>query len=232
VGNKIPQRITETRVFIKEHQKNKAPRTFYLMTKKTFQMLVSALIGTLLYHSVYFEKLSTRPTIGSDNLRFQAAAKQLYEGILKIESPLLSTLESELKINTEKCFQDYGNRLGIGQSAYFFAKIDGEIMAISNENISIKSNQSTIYNLERATVFGNAIRDASKLVALTDYKKTAEFNTLSEALNGMIRDEKLPIELASLKVGNKVSTQVALKISRKNPTIEGAKLIPVRVLPM
>jgi predicted lipoprotein len=38
-------------------------------------------------------------------------------------------------------------------------------------------------------IFGNAIRDASGLVKLTDFKTTAEFNKISESLNTIIREK-------------------------------------------
>ncbi|MBP6619425.1 MAG: DUF2291 family protein, partial [Leadbetterella sp.] len=121
------------------------------------------------------------------------------------------------------------NRLGIGNSAYFMGNIEGEIITIDKSEIIVRSKNGIKYHLDLVFIFGNAIRDASKLVKLTDYKKTSEFNALSEALNEIIREQKIPTETAELKTGDKINAKVAFKLGKKDSDLTKLTFLPITI---
>ena len=141
-----------------------------------------------------------------------------YNKILKETKSIdFTTLKNALKKDKEAAFLKYGNRLGIGQSAYFMVSGTGKIKSISASSIIVNDNTGSSLELATKFIFGNAIRDASNKVKLTDFKTNKEFNALSEALNELIREKVLPSKIAILKVGDSVRFTGALKYARNYP---------------
>ena len=170
------------------------------------------------YHSVYFEKLSARDDAEDSSFDFQAFADSLYyNGITKSEHAVeLSHLIKEVQNNTEQTFEDHGNRLGIGTSAFFMTQCEGSISEIAEDYLLIEVDDSLEVAINTRYIFGNALRDASQLVALTDFKTNADFNKVSESLNALIRQKVLPPIVENLAVGDVVDVMGAIKLSRKN----------------
>lgn len=199
------------------------------MTKTLIKTVFFLTTGLIIYNSVYFEKLSLRTSKSSENIDFKPIAAKLYANILQINAINLDSLQIALSQNQEATFLKYGNRLGIGNSAYFMGNIEGQIITIDKSEIMVKSKNGTKYHLDLVFIFGNAIRDASKLVKLTDYKKTSEFNALSEALNEIIREQKIPTETAELKTGDKISAKVAFKLGKKDTDLTKLTFLPITI---
>ncbi len=182
-----------------------------------YGLLILAL-GFLGYHSVYFEKLSEVKAREDKEFDFHAYADSLYyEGMIKNDLAVsVPELLSALASDQEKAFEQYGNRLGIGQSAYFMVAATGRITEISNEEIRIINEEGNTLIINTKYIFGNALRDASGLVKLTDFKTNAEFNRVSEALNKLIRTKAIPSVKQQLQPGDRIRVTGAVKLSKKN----------------
>jgi predicted lipoprotein len=180
----------------------------------------------LAYNSVYFKKLSEQSASESSKFNFVAYADSIYnQGILKQAKPIaLADLQKELGKNTENAFSQFGNRLGIGQTAYFMVSVDGTVLNKTVDGFEVKTADGNIYPIDTKFIFGNAIRDASKLVKLTDFKTNADFNKVSEELNNVIREKAIPAQLSTLSVGDKVEVVGAIKQSKKDA-------LPILILP-
>lgn len=180
----------------------------------------------LAYNSVYFKKLSEQSASESSKFNFVAYADSIYnQGILKQAKPIaLADLQKELGKNTENAFSQFGNRLGIGQTAYFMVSVDGTVLNKTVDGFEVKTTDGNIYPIDTKFIFGNAIRDASKLVKLTDFKTNADFNKVSEELNNVIREKAIPAQLSTLTVGDKVEVVGAIKQSKKDA-------LPILILP-
>jgi predicted lipoprotein len=180
----------------------------------------------LAYNSVYFKKLSEQFASESSKFNFVAYADSIYnQGILKQAKPIsLADLQKELGKNNENAFSQFGNRLGIGQTAYFMVSVDGTVLNKTADGFEVKTADGNIYPIDTKFIFGNAIRDASKLVKLTDFKTNADFNKVSEELNNVIREKAIPAQLSTLSVGDKVEVVGAIKQSKKDA-------LPILILP-
>ncbi|MCR9066599.1 MAG: DUF2291 domain-containing protein [Cytophagales bacterium] len=185
------------------------------------------LIAILAYNSVYFEKLSELADSGTSEFNFGAYADSLYnQGILKNDEAVnLEVLLNELKTDKDLAFKNYGNRLGIGSSAFFMTKIEGEVIAKTELGLKVRTPSKQVVEVDTKFIFGNAIRDASQLVQLTDFKTNAEFNALSEALNQIIREKEIPVQLEKINQGDHVSVTGALKLSKNQE-------LPIQLLPV
>ena len=185
------------------------------------------------YHSVYFEKLSELRAQEQKAFDFEAFADSLYyQGILKnVQGTALSTLLEAVQTDPEAAFEQYGNRLGIGNSAYFMVTCSGEITAITDDAIRLNTEEAGIVSINTRYIFGNALRDASGLVKLTDFKTNAEFNQLSEALNALIRKKVIPPLVQQVKAGDAVEVLGAIKLSKKNLENPALMVTPVQITP-
>jgi predicted lipoprotein len=182
--------------------------------KKIVIIIIISLLG---YNSVYFKKLSELNNNATQKFNFTKYTDSLYhQGILKNHTIInLNALLSELSTNKEAAFNKYGNKLSIGNSAHFMVKISGEIAAKTNEGFTLKTDNGQNYSIDSKFIFGNAIRDASKLVKLTDFKTNTEFNQISESLNKLVREDVLPKKLKDINVGDKIIGKGVISQSKK-----------------
>lgn len=199
--------------------------------KKRYAYILGLLIMlTLGYNSVYFKKLSVVKAATKENFDFKAYADSIYyKGILKSKKITLSDLTSLMQSNPETTFEKYGNRLGIGNSAYFMIQSTGKIIDIKDGLYTIADEKNGIVYIDTKYIFGNAIRDASGLVKLTDFKTNAQFNKVSESLNDIIRNDVIPKEISKVKVGDSISFSGAIKLSKKQNLQEKISVIPSQI---
>ena len=202
--------------------------------KKAFQYawLVFTL-GFLGFHSVYFEKLSEVRARAGKDFDFEAFADSLYyRGMLTNEDQLeLSDLLAAIQANAQDAFERYGNRLGIGNSAYFMVRCRGEVTEIGPDAIRLSSPETGAVSINTRYIFGNALRDASGLVSLTDFKTNAAFNRVSEALNTLIRTEVIPPIVEELTPGDSIAVTGAIKLSKKDLNDPELIITPVKIQP-
>lgn len=191
---------------------------------------MSILVVILGYNSVYFKKLSEIKKQKSASFDFTAFADSLYnKGILQNTKVIdLNELQSQIQANQDSAFKAHGNRLGIGNSAFFMIKSAGKVVSITDGKIKINAAENGIISVDTKYIFGNAIRDASGLVKLTDFKTNADFNKVSEALNTIIREKALPPITKNIKIGDKITVTGALKLSKKE--VLGLEILPVQII--
>lgn len=200
------------------------------MKKRYAYILGLLIVLTLGYNSVYFKKLSVVKAATKENFDFKAYADSIYyKGILKSKKITLSDLTSLMQSNPETTFEKYGNRLGIGNSAYFMIQSTGKIIDIKDGLYTIADEKNGIVYIDTKYIFGNAIRDASGLVKLTDFKTNAQFNKVSESLNDIIRNDVIPKEISKVKVGDSISFSGAIKLSKKQNLQEKISVIPSQI---
>lgn len=190
-------------------------------------------LGFLGYHSLYFKKLSEVRAQKATTFDFQAFGDSLYyQGMLKNDLSIrLPELLTAIQNDAEGAFKKYGNRLGIGNSSYFMVKCEGTISAITDDAILLATEKTGEVRINTKYIFGNALRDASGLVKLTDFKTNKDFNQVSEALNALIRKKVIPPIKAQLHTGDKIEVVGAVKLSKKH--LENPPLIitPAQILP-
>lgn len=200
--------------------------------RKTYKYgLIIIALAFLGYHSVYFEKLSN--IIASEEVKFDFEVftdSLYYEGILKNDLAIeFSKLLTEIQNAPEGAFEKYGNRLGIGNSAYFMVKCKGKITEITSEGIKLTTENAKNISINTRYIFGNALRDASGLVKLTDFKTNTEFNQVSESLNSLIRTKIIPPIVSQLETGNNIEVIGAIKLSKKNLNDPFISITPAKI---
>ncbi|RYU97351.1 DUF2291 family protein [Emticicia agri] len=196
--------------------------------KKGIFIVILLVLG---YNSIYFKKLSEVRNQQQTSFDFKTFADSLYyQGILKSNNAVeLSQLSALVQSNPDSAFKAYGNRLGIGNSAYFMVKGEGKVIEKQASGLKVVTDTHTILMVDTKYIFGNAIRDASGLVKLTDFKTNADFNKLSEALNNVIREKAIPEDLKAINVGDKITLSGATKLSKTQDKSTTLSILPIRI---
>jgi predicted lipoprotein len=207
------------------------------MRNKVIKYLLSILLIAFLgYKSMYFRKLDDVKTESSANV-FNAStfARGFYDNklLLSVDSAVdLSTLISLLRSEPDQAFKQYSRALAIGNIRYFLVRGEGTITSIGDDAVALELNsQSNKTNVNIATefVYGNAIRDASGLLNLNDFSNTADFNSISEHINNIIRKEVLPSFVAKAKPGASVKFAGAIELNQKYVDVDSIEVVPIRL---
>jgi predicted lipoprotein len=199
-------------------------------------LLLIVLIAFLGYKSVYFRKLD-EVKAASSSKAFNATtfARNFYDTklLLRTDSAVdLSVLISLLRSEPGQAFEKYSHALAIGNIRYFLVRGEGKVTSIGDYATAVElTDQSAKANINIATefVYGNAIRDASGLLNLNDFGNTADFNSISENINSIVRNEVLPGFVAKAKPGIDVSFAGAIELNEKYLDIDSIEVIPIQL---
>lgn len=206
------------------------------MKSKPVKYIVYIVIAAFVcYNSVYFKKLDeVKNTVGKT---FDATGftDKLWKEKLpaKMDNAVeLTDYLQMLKSNPDNAFDKHSNALAIGNYRYSLIKTTATVTAINQDDVdlAIANNGSTI-NAKLATefIYGNAIRDASKLVNVKDFTNSTDLNNIAEAFNKKVKTEVLPSFKTTVKKGNKLQIVAALEMNKEHIKFDGFELIPVRI---
>jgi predicted lipoprotein len=192
------------------------------------------LLGVVAYNSVYFKKLDdVKASSGSTSKFDPVAYAQTYwnSKLLPATSTAtdFSTLIALLKTDKEKAVETYSHALGIGNIRYFLVKGEGKLTAIGDNDVTVSLPSGETVNLATEYIFGNAVRDASGLIKITEFDNTMDLNNVSAELNAIIRKKVVPPFRASAKVGSTVKFVGAIELNREHLHLDDVEVIPISV---
>lgn len=206
------------------------------MQKKPLKyILFIAIVALLGYKSVYIKKLDEMKQTTDQKFDAATFTKKLWQEKLpaKLDSAVeLTALVEEIKANLTAAFDKYSNTMAIGNYRYSLVKTTGVVTAVNEDDVALEVPTTTgIMNVTIATefIYGNAIRDASKLIDVRDFTNSTDLSSISEALNNTVRKEVLPSFKTAVKKGNKVALIAAVEINKEHIKLDGLELIPVQI---
>lgn len=199
--------------------------------------IVAALVVFLGFKSVYIKRLD-EVNAKSELSDFDAKvfARTLYSEKLPlvIDSAVeLNRLVTLLHTDPEETIKRYSHALAIGNICYFLVRGEGTIGRGTESGfmINVKGvDAKTRVSLGTEFIYGNAIRDASALVRLSDFNSTAEINSISEQLNDIVRSEVIPPFVAKAIEGTNVQFAGAIELNRKYMNLDSIEVVPIRLL--
>jgi len=204
------------------------------MQRKIIRYSLSILLLLFVaYNSVYFKKLDevkAAITTGFDAAKY---AHNFYK------DKLLPNLNKAVEIDTliqllttapGQAFKDYSHAINIGNTRYFLVKGAGNITTVGEDatTVTIKNND-TKKEIKIATefIYGNAIRDASGLMNLSDFSSIMDFNNVSEDVNKIVRKEVVPAFKAKAKAGDIVQFSGAIELNQAHLNLDSIKVMPI-----
>lgn len=193
-------------------------------------------IAFVAYNSVYFKKLDD---VKAAKTATEFNAKQYAENFwnTKLTPNLnkaidLNELTAMLSSDAGKTFETYSHALGIGNLRYFLVKGKAEITLVNDDDIVVSLlDDTTTYIRTIATeyIFGNAVRDATGLININEFKNTMDFNNVSAELNKIIRQQVLPPFKQQAKKGDKIEFIGAIELNKEHLDLSHIEIIPVQV---
>jgi predicted lipoprotein len=203
-------------------------------------LLLTIIIGLLAYKSVFIVKLSELQTIEPKAFDAPAFVQKLWNGRLpaRLDSALtLDALQAALKANQVQTFDNYLNSMSIGNIRYGLVKVTGKVLSINDDEVVVltgsKDNQHTV-KIATEYIYGNAIRDASRLVDIKDFVNTTDLNKISEELNKEVRTKVLPAFKGTVQKADSVICTGALELNQarsersRNYSLDDVEIIPVQ----
>ena len=202
-----------------------------MKNKMVRYVLIAAGTCFLLYHSVYFEKLSEVRAAEAAEYSFdpEAFARDFWSTALPAQLPEavnLPELISQLQAAPEQAFADHSHALGIGNIRYFLVRGEGTVSAVSENRVTLQIDDQAV-QLETEFVYGNAVRDAVGTIDISDFSNTMDLNRVSEEVNRIIRTEVIPPFREEVQEGHEVAFAGALELNQKYLQLEEITIIPV-----
>lgn len=149
----------------------------------------------------------------------EEAAAALFDPASYVESfwqgPLLEATDQAVDVadllvafqgDFEGTASRYGHRLGLSGHASYLVSGEGTVVAVDDYSVSIALEDGDVAQIviEIGPVFGNAIRDGSGLLDVSDFPNAQEFNALSAEINRRVEEQVLPQLQAHAAIGNVV----------------------------
>ncbi|MBO9617512.1 MAG: DUF2291 domain-containing protein [Niabella sp.] len=191
------------------------------------------LLGAALYNSVYIKKLSSIRS-ASAKLDVNNYVDQLWKDRLpaKLDSAVdVSILKNALETGGSKAFDQYTNALAIGNYRYVLVKGTAIVDSVHEDDllITIQSAQPFNATLQTEFVYGNTLRDASRLVDLAAFPNTSDLNSISEAMNERVRSQIASEWRPLLKPGVRFEFTGAIELNKEHLHFDTIEIIPVRI---
>ncbi len=191
--------------------------------------VVAAVIAFLLCYSIYFKSLDDVKE-QRQRERFNAAeyARDFWDNQLPnvLDKAIdVKELIELFNTNMDEAIRKYGKAPGISRIYAYLIKGNGKIVAIGEDflEVSIEDPQTNpdIKIMSGFYIPGNAVRDASGIIDVSEFTDTMKFNEISSEINKIVVKEVIkPFLDKKPKVGNTIwffgATQVAQDASEEN----------------
>jgi predicted lipoprotein len=127
--------------------------------------------------------------------------------------------------------QKYSRSVGVSESYTYFVSGTGRVLAVSDDEISLAVTGGATaaeVSLQVGLIFGNAIRDGTGLLQVSDYPDSQDFNAISEALNHLVETRGLPKLRESAKVGATVRFTGCAEVNDESADLKPLRVVPIR----
>ena len=211
------------------------------MKKVCKYVIAVTIIAFLAYHSIYFENLEDFRE-QQRNEAFNAAeyAKDFWD------NRLISVLDSAVDVkelielfNTDmtNAIKRYGKAPGVSRVYAYLIKGNGKILTIAEDFLEVSIREPHINpDIKILTGFyipGNAVRDASGLVDVSNFTDTMKFNEISSEINKIVVKKVIkPFLDKKPKVGNTIRFFGATQVSQdaiKTKEFQLVDVVPFRL---
>ena len=142
----------------------------------------------------------------------------------------VTTLLAAFRQNPSAAADRYGHRLGLGGSTYYLVSGQGRITAIEGGAIRISlANDPGEIVIDTGPVFGNAIRDGSGLLDVSDFANAQDFNAISAEINRKVEAEVFLRLNAQAAIGRNVRFAGGVELPESADAPQSLNLVPVMI---
>ena len=131
----------------------------------------------------------------------------------------------------------YGNRLGMADNCSFLTTGEGTIVTATDEMVvlrlpiplpdSLSDRKAIEVQIDMGPLFGNAIRDGSRMLDINDFASSRDFNAISSELNRHVERTVFPQLRKQATPESRLRFFGAIELSLKQPNLHTLRLIPI-----
>lgn len=137
-----------------------------------------------------------------------------------------------LAADPPKARTQYGRKVGVSSTTLFFLRGTGQIIGVKKNSLELALNEgdaTTDISLPTGLLFGNAVRDGTGLLDVSEFPNSQDFNDLSTQLNHIVETTLLPKLREEVKAGVKIWFAGCAEIDDEDTDVRPLKVIPVSV---
>jgi predicted lipoprotein len=142
-----------------------------------------------------------------------------------------SVVLDAMAANPQSALEKFGRSFGMSRASYLLLSGRGSVVSAGPEGlgISLGSSQDRAgVLLLTGLVFGNAVRDASGLLEVSDFPNSQHFNEISAELNRIVETEVIARLKEQAALGRQLLFIGCAEVTPQRRGSEPLKLIPLR----
>ena len=138
-------------------------------------------------------------------------------------------LIAAFKADSSDAAERFGHKLGLSNISSYFVSGRGHIVSVEGSTIEIalRDGDATAVVINTGPIFGNAIRDGSGLLDVSDFSSSREFNSISSEINVRIEEGIFPLLKEKAQVGAAVKFVGGVDISDAETDPVPLRLVPI-----
>jgi predicted lipoprotein len=138
-----------------------------------------------------------------------------------------------IKVNAAEAKKKFSRSVGVSESYTYFVSGKGRVLALSDDEISLTTTAGATtpeISLQVGLLFGNAVRDGTGLLNVSDYPNSQDFNAISEALNHLVETRVQPKLREQAKVGVTIQFTGCAEVNDESADLKPLKVVPVSAI--
>jgi predicted lipoprotein len=143
-----------------------------------------------------------------------------------------STVLAAIRTAPDDARQRFGRSAGLGRATLYYVRGSGSVVANDERGVGValgKNAERSEILLQTGLVSGNTVRDATGLLAASDYPNSQHFNDISTQLNRMVETSVISRLKHTASVGRRVEFVGCARVLNLPSDAEPLKVIPLEV---
>jgi predicted lipoprotein len=139
-------------------------------------------------------------------------------------------LKEAIYTDSKAAREKYGRIAGLGGDYYFFVAGEGRVVSVGQHEVSLSldaNGSRADVVLETGNIFGNAVRDGTGLLNVSDFADSQDFNAISAEINRHIEEQVLPNLRTKAVVGAIVHFAGCAEIADEGTDLHTLLVVPV-----
>lgn len=185
-----------------------------------------------LFHVVPLKKAETEKSAGGFDAK-QFAEKFWTNQLLPSLDRAVNAhvLLAAIQADPATAKRKFARSVGLSDSYFYFLSGTGRVVSVSDDAIalamSVRSTNAEIV-LPTGMIFGDAIRDGTGLLNVSDYPNSQDFNDISAALNHIVETRVLPTLREQAKVGATISFAGCAEVDDESTDLHPLQVVPIQ----
>jgi len=171
------------------------------MKGKVFVVIIIAILGFIIYRSCKVVPIEQAEKGFNPRKYAQKVWVKLLENMDSLQTVDAVEVLNALDKDPEKAHEKFAKIVGVSNYRYYLVKGTGEIVSIQDDGFTLKirENRDKPDFFVTTHIFGNSIANSTGIIKMEDFDRINDFNLVSTALNGIVREEVALSFLKQLK---------------------------------